>query len=122
MIYHDTYNDEEQKITEAEGRRRFLLFIRPIINGTGNYYIESQTRDNKRTDLIIDYLGHQYIVEMKIWRGNSYHSRGESQLHDYLDYYHLDKGYMLSFCFNKSKKIGVQTLHLKGKELVEAIV
>ena len=25
-----------------------------IINGTGNYYIEAQTRDNRRTDIVID--------------------------------------------------------------------
>ena len=34
------------------------------------------------------------------WRGNAYHERREKQLWDYLDYYHLKKGYMLSFNFN----------------------
>ena len=28
----------------------------------GNYYIEARTRDNKRTDIIIDYKG-KYIIE-----------------------------------------------------------
>lgn len=28
------------------------MFLRPIINGTGNYYIEAQTRDARRTDVI----------------------------------------------------------------------
>ena len=27
------------------------------------------TRDLTRTDVIIDYLGQQYVVELKIWRG-----------------------------------------------------
>ena len=33
--------------------------------------------------------------------------RGEKQLAEYLEYYHLEKGYLLSFNFNKNKKIGL---------------
>ena len=43
-----------------------MLYLRPIINGTGNYYIEARTRDLCRTDVIVDYNGEQYIIEMKI--------------------------------------------------------
>ena len=99
-----------------------MLYIKPIINGTGNYYIEAQTRDRSRTDMIIDYLGTQYIIEMKIWRGNAYNERGEQQLTEYLDYYHINKGYMLSFNFNKSKVSGMKTLTFGDKEIVEAVV
>lgn len=52
-----------------------------------------------------------WIIEMKLWRGNAYNERGERQLMDYLDYYHLEKGYMLSFNFNKKKEIGVKKLY-----------
>lgn len=55
----------------------------------------------RRTDIIIDYRGEQYVCEMKIWRGNEYNSRGERQLIGYLDDYHLTKGYMVSFNFSK---------------------
>lgn len=48
--------------------------------------------------------------------------RGEKQLSDYLDYYHLKKGYMLSFNFNKNKEIGVKKIQLGDKELIEAVV
>lgn len=41
-----------------------------IINGAGNYYIESRTRDHGRTDVVVDYHGKQYVIEIKIWRGN----------------------------------------------------
>lgn len=53
--------------------------MKPIINGTGNYYLEAQTRDAGRTDVVVDYRGEQFVVEMKIWRGNEYNERGESQ-------------------------------------------
>ncbi|MCD8084154.1 MAG: AAA-like domain-containing protein [Clostridiales bacterium] len=122
VAFHDLYGDQPQKFIEDDGRRYFLLYLRPIINGTGNYYIESRTRNQERTDVIVDYLGGQYICELKIWRGNSYHERGEQQLMDYLDHYHLKKGYMLSFNFNKKKQIGVREIMLGDKVLVEAVV
>ena len=120
--FNDIYGGENLKFKEEEGRRFFMLYIKPIINGTGNYYIEAQTRDRSRTDMIIDYLGRQYVIEMKIWRGNSYNERGERQLTEYLDYYHTNKGYMLSFNFNKGKVSGVKTLKFGEKEIVEAVV
>lgn len=55
-----------------------------------------QTRDERRTDVIVDYLGEQFIIELKIWHGNEYNKRGERQLADYLNYYHKDRGYMMA--------------------------
>ncbi len=72
--------------------------------------------------MIVDYLGQQYIVEMKIYHGNEYNLRGENQLMGYLDDYHLKKGYMLSFNFNKKKQVGVHEVILGEKTLIEAIV
>lgn len=89
-----------------------MLFLKPIINGTGNYYIEARTRNNERTDMIVDYNGEQYIIEMKIWRGDAYREQGEKQLADYLEHYHLQKGYMLIFNFNKNKKAGIREVTL----------
>ena len=120
--FDDLYGDQGQIFYEEDGRRYFLLYLRPIINGSGNYYIESETRNRERTDVIIDYGGEQIIVELKVWRGNAYNERGERQLLDYLEYYHLKKGYMLSFNFNKNKEIGVEEISVKGKILIEAVV
>lgn len=122
ITFHDIYGSKTEDFVEEEGRKYFLLFLKPIINGTGNYYIESQTRDQTRTDIIVDYLGHQYVIEMKIWRGDAYNKRGEKQLKDYLEYYHLDKGWMISFCFNKNKQPGVHEVKLGDKTIVEAVV
>lgn len=123
VVHFDAlYGDRQQSFLEEDGRRFFLLYLKPIINGTGNYYIESQTRNQERTDVIVDYLGEQFVIEMKIWRGNAYLERGEKQLSDYLDHYQLNKGYMLSFCFNKKKKIGIREITFGNKILIEAIV
>ena len=58
---------------------------------------------------------------MKIWRGQEYNCRGE-QLVEYLDAYHIDEGYMLSFNFNKKKEIGLHELTIGNKRITEAVV
>ena len=120
--FNDLYGEQEQAFYEEDGRRYFLLYLRTIINGTGNYYIESRTRNMERTDVIVDYHGKQYVIELKVWRGNAYNMRGEQQLSDYLEYYHLKEGYMISFNFNKKKETGVKEIRLGDKLLVEATV
>ncbi len=120
--FHEICDDKDEDFIEKNGRKFFLLYLKPIINGTGNYYIEAQTRDSRRTDLIVDYLGEQFIVELKIWHGNEYNARGEKQLTEYLDYFHKDKGYLLSFNFNQKKEIGVKEIQVGNKTIVEAVV
>ena len=120
--FTEVFGQRDEKFIEKQGRRIFLIYLKPIINGTGNYYIEAQTRDERRTDVIVDYLGEQFIVELKIWHGSEYNERGERQLTEYLDYYHKDKGYMLSFNFNRNKEMGVKKIQVGDKVIVEAVV
>ena len=117
-------NDEtaEKKFIEEEGREKFLTYLSPIINGVGTYSIEEQTSDMKRMDVVIHYNGKRYIVELKIWHGDRYNEKGEQQIIGYLDRFGLDTGYMLSFCFNKSKKLGVEEVHIGDRILYEGIV
>ena len=124
--FNEIYDTKDEKFIEKQGRKFFLFFIKPIINGTGNFYVEAQTRDERRMDLVVDYNGDRFVVEMKIWRGQEYNERGEEQLAEYLDYYGLEKGYLLSFCFNKNKEPGIREISVQTtrgqKTLVEAVV
>lgn len=120
--FTDVYGGSTESFLEENGRRFFLLYLKPIINGVGNYYVEARTRDMCRTDVVVDYRGQQYVVEMIIWHGEEYNRRGEEQLAGYLEQFHLDKGYLLSFNFNRKKEIGVKKIVLQGKEIVEAVV
>ncbi len=106
----------------VDNGKYFLLYLRPIINGTGNYYIEAETREQKRTDVVVDYRGEQYIIEMKIWHGQEYNTRGEKQLAEYLDAYHVNQVYMISFNFNQNKEIGVHEILIDDKKIIEAVV
>ena len=124
--FNEIYDSKDEKFIEKQGRKFFLFFIKPIINGTGNFYVEAQTRDERRMDLVVDYNGERFVVEMKIWRGQEYNERGEEQLAEYLDYYNLEKGYLLSFCFNKNKTPGLHEITVQTsrgeKTLIEAVV
>lgn len=120
--FDQLYGGADETFLEDAGRRYFMLFLKPIINGIGNCYVEPETRNRERMDLVIDYLGEQHICELKIWRGNAYNERGEEQLVRYLDYFGLKKGYMLSFNFNRKKTVGVKEILLGDKILIEAVV
>ncbi len=120
--FQDVYGGSDSQFLEDDGRKFFLLYLKPIINGTGNYYVEAQTRDARRTDVIVDYAGEQFVIELKIWHGSEYNERGERQLTEYLDYFHQKKGYMLSFNFNRKKETGIKTLVFGEKTIVEAVV
>ena len=63
--FDDLYGDKTDRFKEEDGRRYFLLYLKPIINGTGNYYIESRTRNMKRTDVIVDYAGNSLSLNLK---------------------------------------------------------
>lgn len=56
------HGDTNEKFLEDEGRERFLTYLSPIINGTGTYSIEAQTRDRLRMDVVIHYLSHRYVA------------------------------------------------------------
>lgn len=120
--YTQIFGSLEDKFKEKDGREQFLLFLKPIINGTGNYYIEAQTRDQTRTDVVVDYLGQQDIIELKIWRGQKYNADGEQQLVGYLDHFGLNIGYMLTFNFNKNKEQGVKLVKIGDKTIYEGTV
>ena len=120
--FEEIYADNDQKFVEENGRKLFLLYLKPIINGTGNYYIEARTRDNKRTDIIVDYKGKQFVIELKIWHGDEYNKRGEKQLFEYLEFYKQEKGYLLSFNFNKKKNTGIHEMEYAGKRIFEVVV
>lgn len=113
---------KDEKFLEEEGRKYFMLYLKPIINGVGHSYVESRTRNLGRTDLVVDYLGEQFVIEMKIWNGAKYHEAGEAQTIEYLDYYRLKKGYMVTFNFNKHKETGVKEVRYGDYTLLEAVV
>ncbi len=120
--YTDLFGHRHKAFAEADARQCFLIFLMPVINGTGHYYVEAQTRDERRMDVVVNYASEQFIIELKIWRGQVYNDRGIDQLCDYLDSMHEQKGYLLTFNFNEKKQPGIHTTQVRGKTIVEVNV
>ena len=118
------YRQEDEVFLEKQGRLLFLCFINPIINGTGFYYIEPETRNNERMDLVITYGGEEHIIELKIWHGEEYRKKGIAQLEEYLDSRNADRGYLLSFSFLKNKEYVCRKLDESEttKDILEVVV
>ena len=118
------YRQEDETFLEKQGRLLFLCFIKPIINGTGFYYVEPETRNNERMDLVITYGGEEHIVELKIWHGEEYRKKGIAQLEEYLDSRNSAKGYLLSFSFLKNKEYVSRKLDESEtvKDILEVVV
>ena len=98
------YREEDERFIERQGRLLFLCFLKPIINGTGFYYVEPETRSNSRMDIVVTYLDEEFIIELKIWRGDMYRKDGIKQLCGYLESREQNKGYLVSFSFLKNKE------------------
>ena len=131
-LMHEEYRKEDEAFLERQGRLLFLTFLKPVINGTGFYYVEPQTRDNRRMDLVVTYGKEEFIIELKIWHGIKYEEKGCDQLADYLALRGKDEGYLVTFDFSKSSRksnsphtLTSQEPHWmehRGKRIFEAVV
>ena len=117
-------NPKDMDFLERNGRLVFLAFLRPIINGKGFDFKEVQISEEKRLDVVITLKNRKYIVELKIWRGESYHQTGIGQLCDYLDRQNQTTGYLLIYDLRKeSGRVGEwQRLEAQNKEIFTAYV
>lgn len=79
----------------------------------------------------IDTIMHDYIENGQYFTINRARQYGKTTTlyllerrlqKEYLDYYREDKGYLLSFNFNKKKKTGIQELNYNGKKILEVVV
>ena len=119
-LMREEYRESTEPFLEKEGRLLFLTFLKPIINGIGFYYVEPQTRDNRR---MVTYDKQEYIVELKIWHGDKYEELGRDQLSGYLATRGMDEGYLVTFDFSKNKQEAEpQWIEWNGKRIFEVIV
>ena len=122
-LMREEYRESTEPFLEKEGRLLFLTFLKPIINGIGFYYVEPQTRDNRRMDLVVTYDKQEYIVELKIWHGDKYEELGRDQLSGYLATRGMYEGYLVTFDFSKNKQEAEpQWIEWNGKRIFEVIV
>ncbi|OQY08701.1 MAG: AAA family ATPase, partial [Fusobacteriia bacterium 4572_132] len=116
------YRDRDKKFIEREGRLLFLSFLRPIINGVGFYFVEPETRQDNRMDIVVTYNKKKYIIELKIWHGKAKKEDGEKQLASYLESQSEEKGYLVLYSFNKNMEYTAEDILCEGKNIFEVVV
>jgi hypothetical protein len=116
------YRDEDSGFIERQARLLFLSFLKPIINGVGHYVVEPETRGNRRMDVVVFYDRKEYIVELKIWRGEAYEQAGIEQLAGYLRSRGQRCGWLVSFCDLKRSPRESGTFVVNDLTLRETVV
>ena len=123
--YSEIYTEKDLKFLERDGKLIFLTYLKPLINGMGFYHFESETRDYGKIDLVIDYLKQQFILELKIWYGDSRHEDAYEQLAKYLKSKNMDCGYLLTFDFRKKGDNSFsenQWIEWDGKQIFDVVL
>ncbi|MGL4944589.1 MAG: AAA family ATPase [Thermoguttaceae bacterium] len=119
---YSEHRERDQKFIEREGRLLFLCFLKPIINGGGFYFVEPETRHDRRMDIVVVWGTEKFVLELKIWYGENKLEEGYAQLADYLDSQKLDTGYLLTFNFNKVHESKTEWLDVNGKKIFSVMV
>jgi hypothetical protein len=121
--YAEIYTQKDQKFLERDGKLIFLTYLKPLINSIGFYHFESETRDSGKMDLVIDYLKQQFILELKLWYGDSKHQDSYEQLATYLKTKNHDCGYLLTFDFRKNADAEpAKWVEYDGKRIFDVLI
>ena len=123
-LYKEIYSHLDEDFLEREGRLLFLSFLTPLLNGQGNFYIESQFTDMRRMDIVVDFESQQIIVELKLWRGEAAHEEAYEQLLGYMESKNATEGFLLTFDFRK-QKTDVQEpswIEISGRRIFDVVV
>ena len=102
--YREIFNDVDAAFLERHGRLLFLSYLKPLINGLGFYHIESQFTDYRRMDIVVDFGREQFIIELKLWKGEVKREKAYEQLLGYMKTRNAGCGYLLIFDFRKNVK------------------
>ena len=99
---------------ESVGRHLLLAYLDEFVRRIGGVmHIEVQT-GRGRMDILITHNQRKYIVETKIWRGESRYQAGKQQLATYLTLEGADEGYYIVFDHRQTPEPRVETQTLKG--------
>ena len=123
--YYELYNGRDSKFLESECRFLFLTYLKPIINGKGFYHVESETRNRSRMDVILDFGTEQFIIELKLWYGESAHEKALDQVCKYLESKNKMEGYLITFDFRKTENVGkpkMEWIEYNGKRILDTMV
>ena len=99
---------------ESVGRHLLLAYLDQFVKVIGGFmHIEVQT-GRGRMDIVITHNQKKYIVETKIWRGDSRYQAGKKQLVAYLRAEGVTEGYYIVFDHRHDPEPHVETETIEG--------
>ena len=122
--YTEIFTEKDTEFLENHGRLIFLSYLRPLINGQGFYHIESQFTDLRRMDIVVDFGIDQFIIELKLWKGEKSHEEAYEQLIGYMESKNAGTGYLLTFNFRKgvNKERRAEWVEVNKKRIFDVII
>ena len=122
----EIFPTKEKELLEIQYRMSFISYLKPFLNGIGNYHLETQLADERRLDVVVNYLKNEYIIELKRVFAESDRTDGINQLLGYMDSRGADTGYLLTFDFRKKSEPKVEWkvewLEFNDKRILEVNV
>ena len=122
--YAEITSGRDMKFLERHGTLLFLSYLKPLVNGEGDYYVVEPQAGDFRMDIVVQYRSERYIVEVKLWHGEKRHGEAYEQLLGYMEKKGLSEGYLLTFDFRggKAKEPKAQWIDFAGKKIFDVIV
>ena len=75
-------------------------------------------------DIVVDFEKQQYIVELKLWKGEAAKEQAYEQLLGYMESKNQTEGYLLTFDFRKQKteEYKNEWIEINGKKIFDVVV
>jgi len=118
QYYQENYAKRDVNFLEREASFLFLFFLQPYLNGKGKYFLENQTKSGQRMDVIVIYGDEEFVIELKVWKGQKLHEDGKKQLLGYMEQRRVDKGYLLTFDFRQKRQQKQEWTKVFGKDIL----
>ena len=107
---------------ESVGRHLLLAYLDQFVKDIGGFmHIEVQT-GRGRMDIIITHSQQKYIIETKIWRGDSRYQAGKKQLAAYLSAEGVTEGYYIVFDHRQDPEPRVETETMEGLRIRSYVI
>ena len=99
---------------EYVGRHLLLTYLDSFVKTVGGIMSFEVPTGRGKMDLLITHNQRKYIVETKIWRGNTRYQAGKAQLAAYLKLEKVQEGYYVVFDHRKEPEPRVETDQFDG--------
>ena len=107
---------------ESVGRHLLLAYLDQFVKVIGGFmHLEVQT-GRGRMDLIITHNQRKYIIETKIWRGDSRYQTGKKQLAAYLNTEGVKEGFYIVFDHRENAEPRVETETVVGLQIRSYVI